>query len=417
VSGEHVCPECSTTVEHHWEWCHNCGFDPEGNRPADTPLLSSATPLAGSGAGLFGGGTFEAGAFDTGLTPFEPAPFEPAPFEPAQFEPAPFEPAAFGSTFEPFDATAPGSFETPVGGAFDALQSLTGDSRPGESWPGGDGLAGNFWPGEGEGSGDLMAGPASALAAWDSAPPPTSPGLPHPPAAPNGPGLSATLGRSPGTAGERPGTNARAGRSVPFGLRRGIAVALGGVLVLGALTVGATKLASSPRPRLTTTSLDPSSPPPIGQLPLGGSSARRSETAPPVLEPGWETYRADDDTFTANFPGTPKSSAVARPASLPTGPMVQVGLARGDSFFSVQFLDDAVALDFFPEQAGWRVTGPYEVSPGIVATGFEGDTPAGLQRGFALKRGPRIYLVLATNASNEEFHSFIHGFRWLADPT
>ena len=30
-----VCPDCGTTIEPDWDWCHSCGFDPEGVRPAD----------------------------------------------------------------------------------------------------------------------------------------------------------------------------------------------------------------------------------------------------------------------------------------------------------------------------------------------------------------------------------------------
>lgn len=29
-----VCPDCGTTIEPDWDWCHACGFDPEGVRPA-----------------------------------------------------------------------------------------------------------------------------------------------------------------------------------------------------------------------------------------------------------------------------------------------------------------------------------------------------------------------------------------------
>lgn len=30
-----VCPQCHGTVELSWEFCHRCGFDPQGRRPAD----------------------------------------------------------------------------------------------------------------------------------------------------------------------------------------------------------------------------------------------------------------------------------------------------------------------------------------------------------------------------------------------
>jgi hypothetical protein len=28
-----ACPECGTPIEPHWDWCHGCGFDPDGLRP------------------------------------------------------------------------------------------------------------------------------------------------------------------------------------------------------------------------------------------------------------------------------------------------------------------------------------------------------------------------------------------------
>lgn len=30
-----TCPECTTAVREDWDWCHNCGFDPDGLKPAD----------------------------------------------------------------------------------------------------------------------------------------------------------------------------------------------------------------------------------------------------------------------------------------------------------------------------------------------------------------------------------------------
>ena len=34
------CPQCGTTVEPHWDWCHACGFDPEGLMPPELRAAS-----------------------------------------------------------------------------------------------------------------------------------------------------------------------------------------------------------------------------------------------------------------------------------------------------------------------------------------------------------------------------------------
>lgn len=69
-----VCPDCGTTIEPDWDWCHACGFDPEGVRPAawtpatgaltvfpptdaHDPATASATTAAAGGREDAGGGT------------------------------------------------------------------------------------------------------------------------------------------------------------------------------------------------------------------------------------------------------------------------------------------------------------------------------------------------------------------------
>ena len=42
-----VCPECATPVEVDWEWCHGCGFDPEGKLAA-ARIYDDADPPVGS---------------------------------------------------------------------------------------------------------------------------------------------------------------------------------------------------------------------------------------------------------------------------------------------------------------------------------------------------------------------------------
>jgi hypothetical protein len=41
------CPKCGTAVQPDWDWCHACGFDPEGRRPVD-PVPTGATGATGA---------------------------------------------------------------------------------------------------------------------------------------------------------------------------------------------------------------------------------------------------------------------------------------------------------------------------------------------------------------------------------
>jgi len=38
------CPECRAEVQADWDWCHACGWDPEGLRPRDAALAGGSTP-------------------------------------------------------------------------------------------------------------------------------------------------------------------------------------------------------------------------------------------------------------------------------------------------------------------------------------------------------------------------------------
>jgi hypothetical protein len=93
---------------------------------------------------------------------------------------------------------------------------------------------------------------------------------------------------------------------------------------------------------------------------------------------------------------------------------------NGPATFVVVASDMAPAFVFDPAAvlaaANWVDAGAFEVSPGIVATSFVSNPEAPEARGFVLMKGSRLYRVVATGASNEDFHAFIHGFRWIADP-
>jgi hypothetical protein len=417
VSGQPVCPECGATVENHWEWCHNCGFDPDRKRPAGASLLSSAStaaPLATAASGLLDAApAFDAAApFDT-APPFEaPAPFDAGePFDPnALFDPAPPAPAAsapvapapsFGDTFDPFNAPVPGSFAPDAGGeggAFDALQSLTG--------------------------------PPSALAGWDSAPPAPfpapPPGAPAPGFSPGpgfGPAAPPSFGAAPAPGGfpahhpqgSRPGfaPSAGMGRRLTTAVGVVLAVVLVGVLGVGAVTFIGTTAPTKPTP----TTLDPSAPPPIGQLPLGGRSAdTETDSSPePELFPGWQTYRPSDGTFTANFPSAPQVDRLPLAGASQSG--VQVMVKTAEAEYSVVYVDGISLEQWSMAGAGWHPTGSFEVAPGLVGTAFASDPQPGGQvlKGFVFGRPDRLYVVGAMGVSDADFHAFIHGFRWVRD--
>lgn len=45
-----TCPECHTPIQPTWDWCHACGFDPEGLKPADWQPSGTAVAPPGRNA-------------------------------------------------------------------------------------------------------------------------------------------------------------------------------------------------------------------------------------------------------------------------------------------------------------------------------------------------------------------------------
>ena len=43
MSGLPTCPRCGIPVEETWDWCHGCGYDPDGMRPADASGAGETT--------------------------------------------------------------------------------------------------------------------------------------------------------------------------------------------------------------------------------------------------------------------------------------------------------------------------------------------------------------------------------------
>ena len=141
----------------------------------------------------------------------------------------------------------------------------------------------------------------------------------------------------------------------------------------------------------------------------------------PGVDVGWTTYTAPDGTFSANFPGEPEARELPPvPERLVLGG-IEAQATSGAASFVVMASNMMSAYAYNPGAelalAGWQDSGPYEVGPGVVGTGFVSSPESPEARGFILHTEGRLYVIVATGASNEQFHTFIHGFRWIADPS
>jgi hypothetical protein len=418
VSGQPVCPQCSANVEPHWEWCHNCLFDPENKRPTGSALLSS-TSSAGPATGLLSGAMAHDGpALPAALPPGpgarEPAPaYDPGSFTSDSFTSDLFSTDSFSTSFTPFDSSSPTSFAgehttgEPGGGAFDALQSLTSSPPEPSDWD--RGLPSFGTAGEHDPFGSFPTPPTPTPGM-----PPFGPGPARPVGAPD-------LGRPVTVPGSRFGL--KGGRSGPsLSLPSWLVKGLGALVVCAVLLAGIMYLVTSggtgPRTRVPT-SIDPSAPP-IGQIPLDGRSSGVGAAPAAPLGPGWTSYQAADGTFSATFPGPVDSQTLtANPAMQLVGGVAASTTADGATF-AVFAQDMGPAYLYVPsaelETMHWVSAGTFEVAPGLVATSFVNGPDVPETRGFFVAKGRRFYLVMAAGASDADFHQFIHGFRWLADP-
>ena len=313
------------------------------------------------------------------------------PPSPASFESTVFDASSFSTSFDPLP-----TFDDPPGapaGAFDALQSLTAGP-----------------------------GPGGAGRSADLPPPPPPP-----------PSFGAPLGspaRPAGAPGERrlSGLDADsrfAGLSVPPTVARAVIGGVAVVCMLGGLTFTLAKLGGEPRPLPSATTLDPKAPPPIGQLQLGGKT---TTTVAPELAAGWATYRSPDGTFAVNFPGQAQSRGYQKQIGRFTQNGLEAFLQAGTDgpIYSAAYVELPTASTFADSQdtfdqsfaGSYDNAGPFTVGPGLEATSFvrkPGKGPA--TRGFVLLKGKRAYVLESLDASDEDYHRFITGFRWLADPT
>jgi hypothetical protein len=406
VSGQPVCPECATPVQLDWEWCHSCGFDPEGNRPpelsaprrsdeAQVPLLSraSAPSRAAEGGSEPGAGlppSYEQRAATSTTDP-------PPSFDPSSFAATSFDTTAFDTTA--FDTTSPDT--TTALPTFDAL--------PVSDWP-----------------------TPPAPSAPPPPPPAPRPGTAPPPPGPGGRSVRDRLGGSSaigGPGGARiPGTPQK--RSLPtisFDSRviKVAAISVAVILALGAMTMVLVRTGGDER-GTTATTLDPKAPPPIGQLQLG---SRTTTTLAAALPAGWSAYRSPDGTFAAVFPGIPKargSQSTISGITLnglevvldPTGDAPVWGVSYFDTPSASTFADSQDAFEQIQKHArNATASGPFTVesagADGILFNETLGGRPA---RGILLSKGKRVYVLEAVDASDADFDTFLRGFRWHAEP-
>jgi hypothetical protein len=125
------CPECQTPVQSNWDWCHACGFDPDGLKPTDWMVERSdatATSLPPPPAGGVGVVARPKGRrrFRAPKTPPPPTPVDDIITLPPDPGPAIFSPAHRSAASEP----PPGAPTAPAPAAPDRLAPARPDPAP-----------------------------------------------------------------------------------------------------------------------------------------------------------------------------------------------------------------------------------------------------------------------------------------------
>lgn len=278
------CPKCATPVQPDWDWCHACGWDPEGLRPPDAVLEagpSAASPPVASAAA--------------------PAPPPPAPAAPPSGpEPsAPEAPAVAPVVSLPVPPPAPPPPPDPDDPYDLPYATADDDDLHGHVHGDGDGLDGRG--GETDGDGAAGATPPSAPAARSHEQP-----------------RSTLSGRAAPDAEQRPGGKAVAGKKEVIELPREqvSAYVVVGVVVLCSLVLmwvldrkrSDEEAATPPTPVVTT--LVPNSTLAPGAAPTTGP------TVPPAHPGGqWKTHTEPAGKFSIDLPGVPVSQAGSTPTS------------------------------------------------------------------------------------------------------
>jgi hypothetical protein len=198
------------------------------------------------------------------------------------------------------------------------------------------------------------------------------------------------------------------------------------VVLLGGLSVVLMKTADEPKQAASTTTVDPSAPPPIGQIPLGG---RATTTTSPEAAAGWQLYRAPDGTFSISFPGKANATGIQRRTiggGDLTGLEAILEVGTDGPAYEAAYLDLPTASFFADSQDvfdkvladDYVADGPIDVGPGFSAVHFASKPGVRLaEQGFVLLKGKRYYLVRARDVTDEDWQKYVTSFRWLKDPS
>jgi hypothetical protein len=460
VSGRPVCPQCNAPVEAHWDWCHACGFDPEGKKAAAEAAEAAAArpvppPFPGAGA---------PGAPVGAAFPGAPGPGSPgAPSSPKRGFSTAFDDdddlPGFGGSADVDDDPARG---------FPPSSNAPAESHPYEGLPysqdvapapsgglpsvpppaptGGPGAPGGFTPMGAGGTG--FSGGGGPAAAGSHSPPGFGPGTSGYVGAggradAGGPGAGAGFQAGGGFSSGGPGApGGPGGYTGPAELGTGkkpnqgklVLIGLIGALVVVLLGVGVVKLSGSTDPSASgpTTTRDPNAPKPLGEVVPGKAGGSGSGSTPstiggnpnvshPDATGGWVTYRAPDGSFQVDFPGAVRTTSRQVPINgqqqVQLDVIYDVGTEGGgfdagyvDLESASMFADSQAALDKLNE-SGLNMTtiGPFPID-GKNGVHYARDVRGKQEKGVLLVIGRRLYTMAVLDVSDEDFSKFIYSF-------
>jgi hypothetical protein len=458
VTSRPVCPECATPVEVDWEWCHGCGFDPEGKlaearaRGLEPAVLTPS--LAVSPAAAFPGATPPQALMADG--PARPAPRAATAPDVSASAVSPLSDAdswdhdaLLDETLldEPVSEGAVRDERVGHGSSSDETwsdESWSDESWSDESWgddvlattapsdgqqaPAGNGfddprddgyatMAPSFGSGEDlalessyGSTGTFEAFPSSAGGAHGDVAPPVASPYPS-----DAPAPAATGAFAPGGWQNDPPPPKPAGALNPQagGPKMPVLIGLGIVafLVIGFVFI---KMGSNERPKVDTSN----GPPPAGEAVLNITPS----TVPPVtVTPGWVEYRAPDGRFIAGFPLTPTQKNVLVVVGSRALPAVEVGAQEGPAApaFAVNTVeipadfpipDAQTAFDRLAQH--FEITGsePYAAN-GLDGVRFTARTDGADLTGVVYVRGSRLYYLAAVGADPVSFDQFAASFQ------
>jgi hypothetical protein len=403
VTSRPVCPECATPVEVDWEWCHGCGFDPEGKLAEARANGLEPAVLAPSSA-------------------VPPAVAFPgaAPPQPLMASPLPAPRAA--------DRAAPSPGSPPVAAAPpvplpDVSPLSDADSWDDEAWgsdvlvPSGDADAmtagvtngldtsradGDVAAGDAFGSADeLVSAKPSAFLADGPTP------APGPPPSPSGFSPSGWQNDPPPAAPAGVLNPQAGGPKVPVLIALGVIA----IVVIGFVFV---KMGSNDRAKVPDKVITA---PPAGSVVFATPS-----TVPPVtVAPGWVEYRSPDGRFVAGFPVVPNQKSVTVAVGNRNLPAVEIGAQQSPELpaFAVETIE--IPTDFpIPDAQSalallsqhLEVTGSESYSAnGLDGVRFTARKDGADLTGVVYVRGSRVYYLAAAHADPASFDQFAASFQ------